>query len=1099
MKLERMQISGFGRLNGLDVELPDQVTVLYGPNEAGKSTLLGFVRAMLFGIPSRAQTAERYEPLQGGVHGGALTLQSEDGSRWMIERYAQPPEGRNLPGTRGDRLRITRSGEDGQVREVTQEQMQRELLGGMSKAMFRQLFAVSLTELQEVGALQSGELSRYLFHAGIGGGTGVLRGEKKLVQEMDKLYRPRGRTQEIARLLQELERLEREAEAAKALLPRYNDVLEELEDLAGQLADSEAERKRLSLEATRLHKAVSVRGDWLHREAIRAELTALPEVARFPGQGVTRWQALQAQREHLQLEQNEWARRRETLLTEQARHLPDEKVLAQESVLRQLAARLPAYEAGQSELTKLEAESAQLEVRLGECLRSIHPDWRTRDLRDFAGTVGERESVRHFLSRFTSYDREMELLRSERYKLERAGASAEAAHEAAAARLQDSAAQGQQQFAMLVPQQPGEVRALWNELREALDRWRGQASSRQQDQRDAEVEALAQARMRGLSRRLLAASSALTLGLPAVLWLTADSPWSAVFAGALLLGLDAYLAVLAFRGRPSAGRSAARGRSGGAGPRPDGSRTGWSGAAEDGAEAGLAELFARLIRHPYTAASGAASRADAKPHGPVNWDEEERQLRRLMEEWLLWEQRHVTLESEAELTHGKMTAAKDELQAMERELARREEAFGQLASEWEEWLAARRLSVSLSPEAALEVFRLAEQGRELLGRYDALTEKAAALQTQNERFERECRAIIWPGVMQDEEAAVYDTEEVGYNEQQPTRQGSLPAHILHRALEQLEQELEHKRHYDQLGTALLSAMEEGRRLEDRVQQVLQSEQALLIEAGVRSGEELLRLGAAMERREALERELRQSELLLFAGLDERRSAELEQLLQGADETELEQQWEAAEQALKLAERNGEELQEKRGRLLQEQESLELRCRQEDLQQQLAEQQARFTEVLDQYAVMAMCHELIGRTRRVYEEERQPAVLQAASEFFARMTDGVYKKIFMKIGSQELMAEHRIHGPLDSALLSRGTAEQLYLAMRLALSGAVAGRSSLPLLLDDLFVNFDAVRLEGALSVLQGVSERQQIVMMTCHEHVVGRVQAMMPTAHIVRL
>ncbi|WP_018750510.1 AAA family ATPase [Paenibacillus sanguinis] len=1099
MKLERMQIRGFGRLNGLEIELPGPITVLHGPNEAGKSTLLGFVRAMLFGIPSRSQAAERYEPLQGGVHGGALTLVSEDGSRWMIERYTQPPEGRNLPGTRGDRLRITRSDENGQVREVTQEQMQRELLGGMSKAMFRQLFAVSLTELQEVGALQSGELSRYLFHAGIGGGAAVLRGEKKLVQEMDKLYRPRGRTQEIAKLLQELERLEREAEAAKALLPRYNDVLEELEVLAGQLADNKAERKRLSLETARWSKAVSVRADWLHRQALRAELAALPEVARFPGQGAARWQALQAERERLQLEQNEWARRRKTLLAEQARHVPDERVLAQEPVLRQLAARLPGYEAGQAELAKLEAESAQLEARLGECLRSIHPDWRTRDLRGFAGTVGERESVRRFQSRFTSYDREMELLRSERYKLERAAANAEAAHEAAAARLRDSAAQGRQQFAMLVPEQPSEVRVLWNELRAALDRWRGQASARQQAQRDAEVEALAHAQVRGLSRRLLAASSALTLGLPAVLWLTADSPWSAVFAGALLLGLDAYLAVLAFRGRPAAGRPAASGRSGGAGPRPDGRRPRRPGVAEDGAETSLAELLARLIRHPYTAAGGVASRADAKPPGPVNWDEEERQLRRLMEEWLLWEQRHTALESEAELTLVRMTAAKDELQAMERELARREEVFGQLAGEWEEWLAERRLSVSLSPEAALEVFRLAEHGRELLGRYDALTEKCAGLQEQNERFEQECCVIFQSsGVVQDEEA-VPDEQQFRKDELQPGGQGSTPSHILHRALEQLERELVHKRDHDQLGTALLSVEEEGRRLEDRMQQVLHSERTLLAEAGAHSGEEFLRLGAAVERRQALERELRQSELVLFAGLDERRSDELEQLLRGADETELIQQLEGAEQALKLAERSGQELQEKRGRLLQEQESLEVRCRQEDLQQQLAEQRALFTEVLDRYAVMAVCHELIGRTRRVYEEERQPAVLQAASEFFTQMTDGVYKKIFMKIGSQELMAEHTVHGPLDSALLSRGTAEQLYLAMRLALSGAVAGRSSLPLLLDDLFVNFDAVRLEGALSVLREVANRQQVVMMTCHEHVVERIQATMPAANIVRL
>ncbi|WP_416277394.1 AAA family ATPase, partial [Paenibacillus timonensis] len=250
------------------MELPGQVTVLHGPNEAGKSTLLGFVRAMLFGIPSRAVAAERYEPLRGGAHGGALTIQGDDGARWMIERYAQPPEGRNLPGTRGDRLRITRSDERGEVREATQEEMQRELLGGMSKAMFKQLFAVSLTELQEVGALQSEELSRYLFHAGIGGGAAVLRGEKRLVQDMDKLYRPRGRTQEIAQLLQAVERLEREAEAAKALLPRYNDVLEELDRLAAQLAEAEAARAAQGRETARLQKAAASRADWLQREAL---------------------------------------------------------------------------------------------------------------------------------------------------------------------------------------------------------------------------------------------------------------------------------------------------------------------------------------------------------------------------------------------------------------------------------------------------------------------------------------------------------------------------------------------------------------------------------------------------------------------------------------------------------------------------------------------------------------------------------------------------------------------------------------------------------------------------------------------------------------
>lgn len=1065
MKLERMQISGFGRLNGLDVELPGQVTVLYGPNEAGKSTLLGFVRAMLFGIPTRAAAAERYEPLRGGAHGGVLTILGADGTRWMIERYAQPPEGRNLPGTRGDRLRITRSDEQGGVREASQEEMQRKLLGGMSKAMFKQLFAVSLTELQEVGALQSEELSRYLFHAGIGGGAAVLRGEKRLVQDMDKLYRPRGRTQEIAQLLQAVERLEREAEAAKALLPRYNDVLEELERLAAQLAEAEAARAARSRETARLQRAVGSRADWLQREALRAELAALPPVARYPAQGAARWQALQAERERLQLERSEWARRREALQAELARHRPDAAVLAQEPALRQLAGRLPGYEARQGELAELAAEALQLERRLAECLRSIHPAWGAEDLRAFAGTVGERESVRRFAARFAAYDKEMELLRSERAKLERAAATAEKAAAAAVARLEASAAEGRRQFAMLVPQQPSEIRALWSELRGELDRWREGQGRLASEQRAADARALAAAQMRALYRKLLAGCGLLTVALPVILWLTADAPWAAAATAAALLGLDAALARAAFRSAPPAGERRLR-RSAAA-----------LGAGDDaGPEARLGALLSRLVRHPQSAAAASRSRSGAAPSSrPVDWDEEERQLRRLMEAWLLWDQRHAALQGEAEAALSQASAARDELAAAERELTRREANFEELAGQWETWLTERKLSADLSPEAAADVFRLAEQGRDWLARLDGLAVKMAALRAENERFEQECLAYGDPAAP-DQAAAV-----------------------LRAALSRLDSALEARKHHDQLSAQLLPLEEEGQRLDDRLRQVLELEQALLAEAGAADGEELLRLGAAKERREALEREVRQLELMLFAGLDEAKREELEQLLRTTEEAELRQRLDTAEEELAQAEAWLGQLQEQRGRLLQEQESLAARCLRDDLMQQLEEQRAALRDRLDQYAVMAVCHELIGRARRVYEEERQPAVLRAASGYFAEMTGGTYRRIVMKIGTQELMAEHAELGPLESARLSRGTAEQLYLSMRLALSEAVSGSHPLPLLLDDLFVNFDEVRLVRALSVLRKVADRQQLIMMTCHEHVVRHVQTLLPEVKIVHM
>lgn len=66
--------------------------------------------------------------------------------------------------------------------------------------MFQQLFAVSLDELQELAALQSEEMSSFLFHAGMGGGGAIMRAERRLVQEAEKLYKPRGKLQEAAKL-----------------------------------------------------------------------------------------------------------------------------------------------------------------------------------------------------------------------------------------------------------------------------------------------------------------------------------------------------------------------------------------------------------------------------------------------------------------------------------------------------------------------------------------------------------------------------------------------------------------------------------------------------------------------------------------------------------------------------------------------------------------------------------------------------------------------------------------------------------------------------------------------------------------------------------
>ncbi|GAA0133871.1 hypothetical protein YSY43_07110 [Paenibacillus sp. YSY-4.3] len=1096
MRLDKLQVSGFGHLSGLELDLQGPVTILYGPNEAGKSTLLGFVRAMLFGIPSRTYGPLRYEPTRGGAHGGQLILTGEEGDHWTIERYSQQGDGRTA-GSRGERLRITRTDSEGRLFEAAQEEMQRELLGGMSSDMFKQLFAISLTELQEVAALQSEELSRFLFHAGIGGGAAVLRGEKKLSQEMDKLYRPRGRTQEMAQLLQGYERLAQEAEAARKLLPRYNEAIAELERVRSELAVCEEERGTCSRELAKLSKASLIRQDWLTRERLRVELQALPEYETFPEEGSARWNAMQEEKERLLLDQAELRRKIEAMTAEISMLTPNLALLAKAEAVRALQGQLTGYEARKTEIAELQAEFRMLRQRLAdECLRSIDAHWTEAELTSFAGTVGEREAVRQFGTRFAVYEKEMELMHSEQHKLSQEAAAAKEAYSAAMSRLEESAEAGRREFAMLVPKRPAEIRQAWSELSRELERWHEDASSRLWETRAKEAEALAGQRVHGLYRKLLIGSAALTVTVPGVIWLSSRSVWGLLAAFVLFAGLDMYLWL-------GISRTAHSNRRGGARRYPgedDSSR----------AEARLRALLDRLVSDPLAAAGrtdGAAS-----PLHPEEWDRRERELRQLMERWQLWEQRHAALGEDIALLRQRAAAALDRCEHSERELAKREAGFGELAREWELWLRERKLSAELSPEAALDVFRLAQQGREWQNRLEQLTVRSAMLSAANEAYEHEVKAI---GSDLDRDAAA-QAEVVDSDKDSGTapsshtfNTSSLPefadlqkaslGRVVIEAVSQLSVAEKIYAQRELLTSKLETLAEELERLNDRLSRIEIREQALLKEGNAANGEEFLRRSAEASRRAELEREIRQLETVMFSGLATDQQSQLEALLRSCSEEELQERLLAVEEAAAAKEKSWRELQERRGRLLQEQEALERRGRQEDVSQKLADQQAALRDALDLYAVRAVCQELISRARRVYEEERQPEVLRLASAYLRKMTNGRYERIVLKMGSQELQAEHRDHGAIGSAALSRGTAEQLYLSMRLALAEAVSHHRSIPILLDDLFVNFDAERLQGVIAVLKEIACKHQIIMMTCHSHVVQGIQAQIPEAQIVNM
>jgi uncharacterized protein YhaN len=148
---------------------------------------------------------------------------------------------------------------------------------------------------------------------------------------------------------------------------------------------------------------------------------------------------------------------------------------------------------------------------------------------------------------------------------------------------------------------------------------------------------------------------------------------------------------------------------------------------------------------------------------------------------------------------------------------------------------------------------------------------------------------------------------------------------------------------------------------------------------------------------------------------------------------------------------------------------------------------------DKWAVVTLCRALLDETRKVYEAERQPQVLRHASTFFSTMTSGRYARAIAPLDGTEIQVERADGIRLAPGMLSRGTAEQLYLAMRLALAREYANHvDPLPLVFDDVFVNFDPARIRGTIHAVRDLAETHQTLVFTCHPHVVALFEEVVP-------
>lgn len=143
---------------------------------------------------------------------------------------------------------------------------------------------------------------------------------------------------------------------------------------------------------------------------------------------------------------------------------------------------------------------------------------------------------------------------------------------------------------------------------------------------------------------------------------------------------------------------------------------------------------------------------------------------------------------------------------------------------------------------------------------------------------------------------------------------------------------------------------------------------------------------------------------------------------------------------------------------------------------------RLQEAADEWSNLALADLLLTATRRKFEEDRQPTVIRHAEQCFREITDNRYDRLYAPIGEQTVEVREAASGDTKGPeQLSRGTREQLYLALRFGLIREFSEHGErLPVIVDEALINFDPERARRAAAAFATLAQTNQVIVFTCH-------------------
>ncbi len=1009
MRITGLRADGFGVFQGLEIDgLSEGLHVFYGPNEAGKTTLMQFVRSVLYGFsPER----RRYlPPAHGGRPGGQLGLVTSEG-RLVVSRHDNVEEP-----ARGDLVAVTYP--DGTRQS---EHVLKTILYGTDENLFNHVFCMGLRELQELGTLSDTDAARMLYDLSTGlGAISLAEVVETLEEARNRILDANGRPCEISRLLERRNQLRAELEEIGRISRDYG-------RLASEQTRSQREIERLQEETRRLHHdlrvaeiAESVLVRWQDRLSADRQLAAIGPTDSIPEGAIHRLELIESRlaerHELLKAWKDRWTRLRRAA-----------RGLKPNDILDRLAPRIEALREQEPWIKTLRDRSAELESEIKGLESQFAVERRQFGLRDDnsssvpALNANTMQVLRHPARAMKQAHTELDQAQKALVELEERALALNEKVE------KDLAGWGVDDLSLALQRQGESVARLRRRLQ--IDQRLDQMETHQTEL--------------GQQGRSLVENQLMPMPIVATFA-------SLLIAGPVLCVLLGFYTEAGF------------------------SRWGWIAMVYlllGGAAAKATKMFwerAQMNRLKTCRRQAAmlASQIDEAHRERDKLDRELPQGEGTIQQRLQDAER-VLAELEAFVGRdAQRLSTQAEAESAARRLDDAKRTLAQAKNRWRNALVAAGLPADFAPG---QIRSLISRSEELVDIRRRLDHRREELQQRNRELDGLKRRV----------ADVIAEAGLSASPNEPIE----GMQILTRALSQ--QQVQQKRLAELRGQAR-RMRRKRKKIDKSVRHLKACRHRLFRAVGTADEAEFRRRASHFAKIEALRASRAAVSREIAAAIGAYCSEDLiGQALEGQTGETLRTRCAQLRTELTSAEKRLQEHCEQRGRLAEQ-----LRVLSDDrapgtrqLEMNMVEQQ--LADALHRWRVRAMACHTLSEIRESYQRDRQPETLQEASDYLERLTQGRYTRVWTPLDEDILLVDDAEGHPRSVDILSQGTREQLFICLRLALVAGFSRRGTvLPLILDDVLVNFDVQRAKAAAEVMRDFAAAgHQLLIFTCHEHI----------------